>query len=450
MRYLLITLLAAAPLTGPASPSQTPEGVVFSDVAVLPMDEEQVLSHRDVLVQRSIIRSIDQHRPNRPWPADTIVVHGAGKYLIPGLSDMHIHTQFGDEQQLKLYIVNGVTAVLNLSGSPQLLGWKDRIASGAILDPTFFSSGPILDGDPPTTPSHMVVRNREEAARQVEEQSRQGYDFVKPYSALSSDAYDGIVDAARRNHIRVVGHVPWSVGVEGVINANQDAIAHVEELYRYFVDRHEKPPPDTRPDPARIKALAKQLADHRIWVITTLSANSNILKQATHLSQLIESLETRFIPKSYLAECRTDDPYAKRGSDWVLQNEIMVPFLFEITAGLRAAGVQMMAGTDATNPIQVPGVTLHDELEQLVQAGLTPFEALVTATRNPAMFLGRLQEAGTVTPGTVADLVLLDSNPLENISNTRRIAGVLLRGRWLDHAQLESIKQDLVAHFAME
>jgi hypothetical protein len=429
---------------------QTPDVLVIRNVTVVPMDKAGTLPHRDVLVQGGLIRGVDRHGPQRRWPAHAVVIDGTGKYLLPGFSDMHIHADFGDEQQLKLYVVNGITTVLNLNGSPKLLDWKAKIASQEILGPTFYTSGPILDGDPPTNPSHLVVKNRAEAEREVDEQARQGYDFIKPYSALSRNAYEGIIDAARRNHIRLVGHVSWNVGVQGAIDARQDAIAHVVELYRYFVDRHLKPPSDTQPDPAKITALAKQLREHDVWVITTLSSNTNILRQATNLNELIRSLQVKFIPKTYLDECRTDDPYAKRGSDWVLQNKIMVPFLFKLVDGLRMAGVHLMAGTDATNPIQIPGLSLHDELEQLVQAGLTPFEALVTTTRNPQLFLGRFQETGTVTRGKSADLVLLEGNPLESISNTRRIAGVVIRGRWLDHRQLDAIKRESVAHFAAE
>lgn len=209
-----------------------------------------------------------------------------------------MHAGFGDEQQLKLYVANGVTTVLNLNGNPKLLEWKAKIASDEILGPTFYTSGPILDGDPPTNNSHVVVKNRAEAEREVDEQARQGYDFIKPYSALSRDAWEGIVAAARRNHIRLVGHVSWNVGVQGTLDAHQDAIAHIEELYRYFVDRHQNPPPDRQPDPGKIAILAKELRNQRIWVNTTLSANTNILKQATDLGQLIDSTQTKFIPKS--------------------------------------------------------------------------------------------------------------------------------------------------------
>ena len=447
---LLAALLLAVPMAAQTSASK-PRGVVLADVTVVSMEREGALAHQDVVVREGVIQKVGPHRAGTEWPNDLEVVDGAGKFLLPGLADMHVHTGFGDEQQLKLYLVNGVTTVLNLHGDPQALEWRKKIASGEMLGPTFYTAGPILDGDPPTNSTHVVVKNREQAEKQVDEQARAGYDFIKPYSALSREAYDGIVAAARRDHMRLVGHVSWNVGVQGTIDAHQDAIAHVEELYRYFVDRHKKSPPDTKPDPGKIGTLAKELSEKHVWVITTLSANTDILRQATNLAEVLASPEMRFVPKSYLDECKSGgDPYATRGGDWVLENQIMVPFLFKIVAGLKAAKAPMMAGTDATNPIQVPGISLHDELAQLVQAGLSPYEALETATRSPQIFLGCLQSVGTVSEGKTADLVLVEGNPLEDIANTRKIAGVMVRGRWLGRLEIESMKSELVEHFVRE
>ena len=243
----------------------------------------------------------------------------------------------------------------------------------------------------------------------------------------------------------------WNVGVQKTVEARQDAIAHIEELYRYFVDRHRKPPADTRPDTTRIAALAKLLRERGVWVITTLSANTNILGQATRLDSVLALPEMRFVPASILAECRAGaDPYANRGDDWVLQNRIMVPFLFQLAAGLRAAGVPMVSGTDATNPMQVPGVSLHEELVELVRSGMTPYEALVTSTRNPAVFLRRANVAGTIARGKRAELVLLDANPLADIRNTARIAGVMLHGHWWDRDAIEATEQEFAARVAKQ
>jgi hypothetical protein len=420
--------------------------VLFRQVNVIPMTSERVLQGRDVLVENGIINSIS----TKPLKADsaTQVIEGRGKFLIPGLCDMHIHTDFGDEQQLRLYVTHGVTTVLGLNGSERDLKWRQRIAAGELLGPTLYVSGQILDGDPKRT-DHVFVKDREAALAIVKQQAQAGYDFVKPYSNLSPEAYYAIVEAARQEHIRLVGHVPKKVGVVSVIRAHQDAIAHYEELYRFFVDRS-KDPWDKKPDPRKIPDLSRELLENQVWVISTLSAMTNILDQARDVQSVLARPEMRYVPTSYLKDYQSDPTsYPKRGEQWLAQNKIMVPFLFQLAGELNKSGVPLMVGTDATNPIQIPGFSLHDELETLVKAGLSPYQVLVAATSAPARFLNR--NAGTIEEGRIADLVLLDGNPLSKIENSRKVRGVLLRGSvWLDLASFERLEADLVDHFKSE
>lgn len=443
LRCLLAFVMCAAPSLAQAQKKAT--RVVFRQANVLTMSNSEVLANRDVLVEDGVIRAVSASRlkVNR----DTLEVPAKDKYLIPGLADMHIHTDFGDQEQLQLYVIYGVTTVLDLNGSPRDLEWRRRVASGDLLGPTLLVSGPILDGDP-NRKDHAFVKDRESAHAMVRQQAEAGYDFVKPYSSLTPDAYYGILEAAKENKIRVVGHVPRAVGVANVIAARQDAIAHYEELYRYFVDRS-KAPPDSKPDPAKIPALIQQLRENHVWVISTLSAVTDFMDQATDLPAVLRRPEMKMVPASYLKDYQTDEnSYAKRSKDWLLKNQIMTPFLFELAGKLNAENIPLMAGTDATNPIQVPGFSMHDELEVLVKAGLSPYQALLAATRSPASFLHR--NAGSVAEGQIADLVLLDANPLVDIRNTRKIRGVLKGSIWLDESEIERLKGKLIDHFAAE
>ena len=416
--------------------------VLFRQVNVIPMTSEQILRGRDVLVENGIIKSISRQRIKPD--SQTEVIDARGKFLIPGLCDMHIHTEFGDEQQLHLYVVYGVTTILDLNGSGRDLSWRDRVVKGELLGPTLFVSGQILDGDPKRT-DHVFVKDREAGLAIVKQQADAGYDFIKPYSNLSPEAYSGIVEGAHQQHIRLVGHVPKKVGVLNVIRAKQDAIAHYEELYRFFVDRS-KDPWDKKPDPSKIPDLTRELLDNQIWVISTLSAMTNILDQATDLPSFLARPEMRYVPASYMKDYQSDPgSYPKRGEQWLKQNQIMVPFLFQLAGALNKGGVPLMAGTDATNPIQIPGLSIHDELETLVKAGLSPYQALVAATSAPARFLKR--NAGTIEEGRIADLVLLDGNPLSKIENSRHVRGVLLRGSvWLDQHSLEQLDSGFIQH----
>ena len=420
--------------------------VLFRQANVIAMTNEQVLQGRDVLVENGVIKSISTRRLK--VDSQTQVVNARGKFLIPGLCDMHIHTSFGDEQQLRLYVINGVTTILDLNGSERDLKWRGRLAAGELLGPTLYVSGQILDGDPKRT-DHVFVRDREAALAIVKQQAQAGYDFVKPYSNLSPEAYYGIVEAARHEHIRLVGHVPKKVGVVNVIRAKQDAIAHYEELYRFFVDRS-KDPWDKKPDPSKIPDLTRELLENQVWVISTLSAMTDILDQATDLQSFLARPEMRYVPASYMKDYQSDPgSYPKRGEQWLKQNQIMVPFLFQLAGELNKSGVPLMAGTDATNPIQIPGLSMHDELETLVKAGLSPYQALVAATSAPARFLKR--NAGTIEEGRIADLVLLDANPLRDIKSSRKIHGVLVHGSmWLDQASIQRLDRELVEHLKPE
>jgi len=420
--------------------------VLFRQANVIPMTEERVLQGQDVLIENGVIKAISSRRLKPD--STTQVIEARGKFLIPGLCDMHIHTDFGDEQQMRLYVTHGVTTVLDLNGSERDLKWRERMAKGELLGPTLYVSGKILDGDPKRT-DHVFVKDREAALAIVKQQAQAGYDFLKPYSNLSPEAYYAIVEAARQEHIRLVGHVPKKVGVLSVIRAKQDAIAHYEELYRFFVDRS-KDPWDKKPDPNRIPDLTRELLDNHVWVISTLSAMTNILDQATDPQSFLARPEMRYVPASYMRDYQSDaDSYPKRGEQWLAQNKIMVPFLFQLAGELNKGGMPLMAGTDATNPIQIPGLSLHDELETLVKAGLCPYQALVAATRAPAQFLKR--NAGTIEQGRIADLVLLDGNPLSEIENSRKVRGVLLAGEmWLDQTSLEHLDAEFIEHSKTE
>ncbi|MGC2196942.1 MAG: amidohydrolase family protein [Terriglobales bacterium] len=442
LRYLLTFVLSACPALMYAQQRFT--ALVFRHANVISMSGGEVLPDRDVLIEGGVIKTISAGRLK--VGRNTLEIPARGRFLIPGLADMHIHTDFGDEQQLQLYLIHGVTTALDLNGSARDLEWRRRIAAGELLGPTLYVAGGILDGDP-KRPDHVFVKDRESAQRIVRQQAEAGYDFVKPYSSLTSEAYYGILEAAKQNHLRVVGHVPRAVGVENVLRARQDAIAHYEELYRYFVDRSTAPF-DAKPDPARIPALIQEIRGNQVWIISTLSAMTNILDQATDLGSVLSRPEMKMVPASYLRECKTDDPYANKPKSWVVQNQITVPFLFQLAGKLNEGNVPLMAGTDATNPIQIPGASMHDELEVLVRTGLSPYQALLAATRNPALFLNR--NAGTVAEGEIAELVLLDASPLGDIKNTRKIRGVVKGSIWLDQTAIRRLKNRLIDHFAKE
>ena len=410
--------------------------VVITNVNVLRLDREGVLAGQTVVVERGIIRRLGPTRNRTMLPASE-TIDGTGKFLMPGLVDLHVHlaSNTGDDQRaiLKLFVANGVTTVLNLRGAPQILELKAAVAAGRVLGPTIYTSGPYVNEPFVTTPADVE--------RAVVEQKRAGYDVVKLHGNLSREAYATLNAVARREGIRVVGHAPRNLGLAPMFEERQYAVVHAEE---FLYDRENTSRNAARIEP-QIPALARSMARAGIWLMPNLTAFKVIAWQVRDLDAVLARPEMRFMP----AAVRTGwgpatNPYTTRlGREKYPEIQALYQLVEKLVRGFRAGGVRLLIGTDAMNTGVVPGFSTHDELADLVAAGLTPFEALRAATANAADFLAVPGQRGLVAVGQKADLLLLDANPLENIANSRRIAGVMLRGRWLSRTGLLEILEEL-------
>ena len=395
------------------------------------MDRERVLSHRTVVVRGDRIAAILPR--DAVLPPGTQVVEGGGTaYLIPGLADLHVHLL--DRRELPLYLANGITTVRNLHGLPRHLAWRDSIARGTLVGPRLVTSGPILDGEPPTRSTNTVVRSPPEAERAVAAQRAQGYDLIKLYDNVSPEVYRAILRSARRHRMSVAGHLPTSVGLERVVaERGQHSLEHVEELLPLFDDGR---------DTTGLAAAAGALARAGIWVVPTLTVHQSALDQARDWPGDRRRPELAYLhPETAERWGWTDAGEARSGSAAALERFERTTAFFRgaLVPALHRAGVRLLAGSDAPVPTIVPGFGLGRELRLLVDAGLTPWEALLTATRYPAEFLGRGGEAGTLAPGRAADLVLLAANPLESIANVERPMGVMIMGRWYARHELDNM-----------
>ena len=388
-------------------------------------------------------------------PADATVVEGRGRFLIPGLWDMHVHTVFGDwlprdeRVVLPLFVANGVTGVRDMGGDLDVLKiWRASIAAGRLLGPRMYIAGPMLDGPVPRFPSSAPVANAADGRRVVDDLKARGVDFIKIQSLIPRDGYFAAAEEARKVGLTFVGHVPDAIRAAVASNAGQKSIEHFTGIFEACSTIEDKlitgtprgPGPNVKTyDPARARTIIALMARTRTWQVPTLVWE--------HGQWLVDDIDlshdplTKYAPaawrehtwpmfvKDILATMDTDPlPVRKR----FFQMEL------EMTLAMFRAGVPFMAGTDTAAGVHVfPGFSLHQELAFFVQAGLTPMQALQTATRNPAEFMGRLEDLGTVAKGKLADLVLLDANPLDDIANTRRIQAVVLAGRYFDRAALD-------------
>jgi hypothetical protein len=402
-------------------------------------------------------------------PSHARVIEGRGKYLIPGLWDMHTHdfvSAFADFAG-PLMIANGVTGAREMGYYVDTtLSWRAAIASGSEIGPRLVA-GVRVDG--PVNKARYVahVVTEQDGVRAVDTLSRRKdgssrADFIKTYSWIPRAAYFGIAHEAKKLGVTFAGHVPYSVSVVEASNAGQKSIEHEDDLMRAcssqdsalrarLGDTATFSSPDQAKlireqsrilrfsyDSATCSGVIATLARNRTWVTPTLvvyqpyahsfdSASTN-----SDLSKYVPALVKGGWTRRATASAANDSTVVRSF------------FSFERTGDLRKAGVKLLAGTDAPQAFIYPGFSLHDELALLVRSGLTPAEALRTATYNPAEFLGALDSLGTVSKGKIADLVLLDANPLTDIRNTRRIAVVIANGRVFDHAA----RADLLDHVA--
>jgi hypothetical protein len=434
---------AIALIIATASVVQDPSAtkpVVITNVNVIPMDRERVVANQSVVVERGVITRLGPASQVK-IPGGAQQVDGTGKYLIPGLVDVHVHLASNpeDEQRhiLKLFLANGVTTVVNMRGTPQILELRTAVAKGQTLGPRIYTVGPYVN--------EPFVRTPDEVEQAVIEQKRAGYDFVKLHGSLSRDAYARLIAVGRREGIRVIGHAPRNLGVEVMFAERQYAVVHAEE---FLYDTNNSSTDASVPGvDARVPEFARGMAQAGIWLIPNLTAFKAIADQVLDLNAMLARPEIKYLPRSNREGWGpATNPYTTRFAASKYPGFMTRYRVLEhLVRACRDAGVRLLVGTDAMNTGVVPGFSAHDELADLVAAGLTPFGALQAATKNAADYLATNGDRGVIAVGQKADLVLLDANPLSAVSNTRRISGVMVRGRWLSRTEIDKLLEQLAA-----
>jgi imidazolonepropionase-like amidohydrolase len=406
-------------------------------------------------------------------PRNAQILDGTGKFLIPGLADMHVHLTGSGEPAgsrefiLPLLIANGITTVREMGGYLEsLIPLRHDIEGGKRLGPQIFFAGPYLDGSPPSFQPSLVVTNAVEASEDVHQLVARGVDFIKVQSVLSRDAYFAIARTCRQEHVTFVGHVPDAVTAAEASDAGQKSIEHLTGVLRACAKdephlmreqiRNSRRKDTLARSRGRELAVERQLLQtysgekaaelmekfvgNQTWQVPTLILLRN-LAYATPQIDRSDNPVAEYVPHKLLEqwlavrheqnEGATAQEFAVRAA--LLQRSI------QLVGTMQASGVPIMAGTDTGAPYVFPGFALHDELALLVQAGLTPMQALQAATKNPGDFLGKIKTRGTVEKGKFADLLLLDANPLDDIHNTEKIRAVILRGKLLDRNALDAL-----------
>jgi hypothetical protein len=406
-------------------------------------------------------------------PRKTKTLDGAGKFLVPGLVDMHVHLTGAGEPTgsrdfiLPLLLANGITTVRDMGGDLEsLIKLRHEIERGQLQAPRILFAGPYLDGNPPFFQPSLVVTNSAAAAEDVHSLISRGADFIKVQSNLSRDAYFAIAEVCRRERITLVGHVPDHVTASEASDAGQKSIEHLTGVLRACSSDEPlliRKQFAAGPKKATIgQSLNRELGWQRellqsysdeqatdlitkflrnqTWQVPTLILlrNDAFPTPATDPSR---DPRQKYVPRQVLANWQKSVKDRDKGAtieEFSLRSSLMQASL-RIVGKLNTAGVPILAGTDTTAPFVFPGSSLHEELALLVQAGLTPMQVLEAATKLPAEFLGKQQTQGTIERDKIADLLLLDANPLDDIHNTQKIRAVILRGKLLDRKFLDEL-----------
>lgn len=423
--------------------------VAFVNAAVVPMDKEQVLPEHTVVVVNGKISAVGPASRVKV-PRGALRIDARGRYLLPALSDMHVHVEGESwnallspeakaasknapfEDFLFPYVANGVTTVQVLSGTQELLPVRGRIAQGELLAPRLILAR-MIDGPDKAWPPPLSswVSTAEEARNATLQAKADGYDKMKVYSFLNKESYDAIIATAKEQHMDVVGHIPYSLSVEYVVDAGQKMIAHTEEVAKHTHGDYSK---------ERISYFAGRIADGRVWLTPTLVTTRRILDEFTDPDGLFSRPESIYaahpIQRDIWKFISNMNHQIPPESQRKLRDDFE-KFQRPFTKVFHDKGGQLMTGTDSLLPRLVPGFTLHQELQELVDVGLTPYEALRTSTTIPYEYLGESKEAGTIQVGKRTDLLLVDANPLENVSAASKISGVMMRGRWIAKEEID-------------
>jgi imidazolonepropionase-like amidohydrolase len=453
---ILPMLLGAQP-----APGVSPQPLIFTHVTII--DATGAPPQADMSVVIASARIAELGRTGEiAVPAGARIIDAAGKFLIPGLWDMHVH--WYDKPTLPVFIANGVTGVRIMCGFPLHLKWRREVADGTLLGPRMVLAGPIVDGPQPVWPDSLRASNPDEGRLAVQTIKKQGYDCVKVYDLLPASAYFAVAGEAKKLGLPLVGHVPFAVSAARVSDAGQRNIEHLSGVslacsFREAELRKELQAVRDRPatalllrfeveaedsyDGAKAAALFARFVKNGTWLAPTLAvrqAHATLTENS-----LMKSSRQRYLPPALKSrwDGRRSATFKRLGPADFANFKQSLGKQLELVRVMHRAGVKFLAGTDTGALDCLPGFSLHDELELLVKGGLTPMEALQAATLNPAQCLERLSDLGTIERGKLADLVLLDADPLDDIRNTTKVHAVLINGRLLQKTDLRAMLDEV-------
>ncbi len=472
MKLPLILLVVASTVVWVKSKPKSSEALVFTNVNVVDVRDGHVERNLAVVIRDGRIAAVGEHAVIEPG-RNVHVVNAAGKYLIPGLWDMHVHSDFVNPQWdpkiiYPLYIANGITGVRDMGGDWNALRERrDQIEKGEMLGPHLFVGGPFLV-DAKTDAQTIQVKTPEDARASVDTLAGEGVDFIKILSRLSRESYFAIAEESKKHNLHFVGHVPLGVSAQEASAAGQYSIEHLagialacssheaalREQAEAAMAKRDWPAvlaanqqASATYDEKKAVALFSTFVDHSTWQVPTLIWTKT--QSTIDAAHWVSDPRLKYVPASVQKEWDQKQIIAQTPAALLGDYKNDATHGPDLVRAMLRRGVSFMAGTDGPDPFVFPGFSLHDELELLVSAGMTPTQALQSVTIHPAQFMVKLDKYGLAEPDHAADLVLLEANPLEDIRNTRKIAAVVLGGKYYSREDLDKMLAD-VASLAKE
>ncbi len=444
-KSLLLSLVAAKILlvSGCAeSEVLLPADSIIHNVTIIDVAEGKAIADRAVVIIDGQISDIVSERHIQKYVSDTII-DGNGNFLIPALADAHVHIQ--SRTELQSFVRYGVGLVMNMAGGPQHLEMREAVESGKLPGPSIVSFGPTLDGDPPTNPLFVSV-SVQSTPEVIDWIHQSGYDAVKVYQQIDADTLAAIITAANKHGLITSGHVSREIGIDQTIKVGQRYVAHGEELAFEAFDE------DSRTYNAdAVPELAEKLSQAGVTVTPMIAYLKNIPSPVSSLQAYLELAEMRTVPiATRISFDQRQGWFANREDPdgFIGQITSLAGFVSSLTAELDDRDVPLVLGTDAGFGGAIPGFSVHQELAILVEAGLSETAALQTATLNIGDYLKKIDPTqpswGQVRPGYVASMLMIGANPIDKITATQDIRGVMIDGRWLDENELAAMETALV------
>lgn len=408
--------------------SSAAETIVFRNVNVISMTSPKVAEKQTVIVKDDKIEAIHKEGVAVKLPEGTKIVDGTGKYLIPGLAEMHGHIPAPNapagllDDVLYLYLANGITTVRGMLGHDGQINLREYQKKGELVSPNLYVAGPSFNG--------QSVNSPEEAIAKVRAQKKEGWDLLKVHPGLTREEYDAMAKTAKAEGIRFAGHVPDSVGLLHAIEMGHETFDHIDGYVEYL-DGDKGPA-----DPKKLADIVKRSKQAGVWIVPT-SALWEVLFNAIPLETLKAYPELKYVPAGAVNTWSKmyNDRAAKLNAEEVKN---IIANRTRILRALHEGGVKILMGTDAPQQFSVPGFSLHRELLRMRDAGMSNYEILKSGTANVGEYFAKQDDFGTIEPGKRADVVLLTANPLTDIANVGKIDGVMVRGKWYSREDIDA------------